>query len=191
MSSNSSSSVPKQSKTTSQNEEKWPLGHGYACGNSMHTTRGDYGRFIAGWMRDTNLWREATTKPKSIKYDKWAEREGLSSEDRKKIAWGLGLGLQLSNEGKVTGIFHSGDMDDWRAFVAVDFEKQKGIVFFTHAKNGLMLADSIISPYVTLTDGLKYTFQKYGFARTLKIIRKEKRSEFVKLLSETIRSSEV
>ena len=139
-----------------------------SAANSLHTTPNDYARFVAGWLNDDRL-RDAFISKVSIMNDRWAAGQGLSDEDRKKVAWGLGIGLQIDSHGKSTRAFHSGDMNEWRAFVAIDLadKNKKGIVYFANSKNGLMLADDIISPNVELDDGLKYVFQKFGFARKI------------------------
>ena len=121
----------------------------------------------------------AFTKQIDMKYDKWAVGQGLSDEDRKRVGWGLGIGLQLNSQGEVTGAFHPGDMDQWRAFVAIDIRKREGTVYFSNSPNGLLLVDTIIKPNVEINDGLKYVFEKYGFARTIEDDWKNKQGERV------------
>ncbi len=159
--------------------------------NSLHTTANDYALFIKGWLADMKLegneiLKEAFTPQMSIEHDKWAAKQGLTTEERKKIAWGLGWGLQLNEKGKVECAFHSGDMNEWRALAAFDVPMDKkdknsennieddgvgkGIVFFANSKNGLILADKIINPdTIELKDGLKYIFDKFGFARKVEL----------------------
>ncbi len=133
--------------------------------NSLHTTASDYARFIAGWMRDEELWKQAVTSQISIVHDDWAARQGLSEHERKQLAWGIGMGLEVDSHDHTQKVFHSGDMNEWRAFVAIDATNKTGIVYFANGKNGLMLADDIIAPNIELKHGLNYIFEKYGFAR--------------------------
>ena len=148
--------------------------------NSLHTTATDYAGFISGWLQNDKLRDIAFTKQIDMKNDKWAVGQGLSDEDRKKVGWGLGIGLQLDSQGKtVIGAFHPGDMDQWRAFVAIDIHKKEGIVYFSNSPNGLLLVDTIIKPNVEINDGLKYVFEKYGFARIIEDDWKNKQTERV------------
>ena len=87
---------------------------------------------------------------------------GVAEEDRQHLAWGLGLGLQLDDTGEVTTAFHSGDMNQWRGWVAMDVKAKSAVVYFANgddAKNGSgqgyghVLADLIVSPEVELTHG--------------------------------------
>jgi hypothetical protein len=72
-----------------------------------------------------------------------------------------------NEKGEIVRAFHSGDMNEWRAFVAINLENKTGVVYFSNSRNGLILADKIISPTVDLEDGFKYIFEKYGFARKI------------------------
>ncbi len=151
--------------------------------NSVHTTANDYALFIANWLTEmalegNELLSQAFESQISMEADRWASNQGLLEEDRKKIAWSLGFGLQVEVQigggVKATRAFHSGDMDNWRAFLAIDLETKKGIVFLSNSPNGLLLTDCIVTPNVELNDGLKYIFEKYGFARKLEPGWKEK-----------------
>lgn len=131
--------------------------------NSLSTTASDYARFVIACIKDM----PEMFKSHAMKHDRWALEQGLSAQDLKKVSWGLGWGLQKTMGGRVTSAFHCGDMNEWRACVAVDLERKKGIVYFANSKNGLMLADTVTRPHVKLHDALNYMFVKYGFARKL------------------------
>jgi len=133
--------------------------------NSLFTTASDYALFCKAAMKEKELFEIASLL--SPKRDKWAASQGLSNSVLQKVAWGLGWGLQKTEQGKVTRAFHCGDMDQWRGFVALDLERQTGVVYFANSPNGLILTDTIISPAVELNDGLKFVFRKHGFARKI------------------------
>jgi hypothetical protein len=103
--------------------------------------------------------------------DKWAVGQGLSEHDLSRISWGIGWALQLDADGKPEKAFHWGDYGgdngrDWTAMVVLDIKKNQGMVFMTDSANGLLLADQIINENtVDLKHGLKFVFEKYGFAR--------------------------
>jgi len=133
--------------------------------NSLFTTASDYARFCQAALKDEELFEIVC--PLSPGRDKWAANQALSKEDLEKVAWGVGWGLQKTKEGAATRAFHYGDMNQWRAFVALDLERRTGVVYFANSPNGLILADIIISLAVELDDGLKFVFEKFGFARKI------------------------
>ncbi|MDR3503668.1 MAG: serine hydrolase [Legionella sp.] len=122
----------------------------------------------------TNPLQEAFRPAISLTEDQWAIDMGVAEEDRQHLAWGLGLGLQLDDTGEVTTAFHSGDMNQWRGWVAMDVKEKSAVIYFANgddAKNGSghgyghVLADVIVSPEVKLTHGLNWFFQKFGVSR--------------------------
>lgn len=122
----------------------------------------------------TNPLQEAFRPAIPLTKDQWAIDMGVAEEDRQHLAWGLGLGLQLDDTGEVTTAFHSGDMNQWRGWVAMDVKEKSAVVYFANgsdAKNGSghgyghVLADAIVAPEVELTHGLDWFFQKFGVSR--------------------------
>lgn len=131
----------------------------------------------------TNPLQEAFRPAISLTEDQWAIDMGVSEKDRQHLAWGLGLGLQLDDAGEVTTAFHSGDMNQWRGWVAMDVKEKSAVIYFANgndSKNGYghgyghVLADIIISPEVKLTHGLDWFFKKFGLSRTVEPEWKEK-----------------
>ncbi|WP_244940991.1 serine hydrolase domain-containing protein [Legionella sainthelensi] len=61
--------------------------------------------------------------------------------------------------------YHSGDMNEYRAWVAMNLEDKTAVVYFANSHNGHILADSIIPPEVEIDNVFNYFFQTYGFAR--------------------------
>lgn len=120
----------------------------------------------------TNPLQEAFRPAISLTEDQWAIDMGVSEEDRQHLAWGLGLALQLDNTGEVTTAFHSGDMNQWSGWVAMDMKEKSAVIYFSNgddAKNGsghgYVLADVIVAPEVELTHGLDWFFQKFGVSK--------------------------
>lgn len=148
--------------------------------NSLHTTASDYARFVSAWMKDSDeIMKDAFTPVVSMTKDRWAKAMGVSEEDRQHLSWGLGLGLQQDDEGSVTTAFHSGDMDGWRGWVAMDLNTKSAVVYFANGRhhkeaNGHVLADIIVAPVVKLAHGTSWFFKKFGFARDVEPGWKEK-----------------
>lgn len=124
----------------------------------------------------TNPLQEAFRPAIPLTEDQWAIDMGVTEEDRRHLAWGLGLGLQLDDSGEVTTAFHSGDMNQWRGWVAMDVKEKSAVIYFSNgddAKNGSghgyghVLADVIVAPAVELTHGLDWFFQKFGVSRNV------------------------
>lgn len=156
-----SSFVPKRS----HGDEKNSLNVVQAA-NSLHTTASDYARFVTAWMNDEEL-QYAFQPVVFMTRDRWAKRQKVPLEDLLHVAWGLGWGLEIDDHGKAIRAYHSGDMNEWRAWVAMDLKKRTAIVYFSNSHNGHLLVDQIISPTIKLEHALNYFFQKYGFARNL------------------------
>ncbi|HAU4159343.1 TPA: serine hydrolase [Legionella pneumophila] len=85
-----------------------------------------------------------------------------------KLAQGSELKWITSVTGRIhpaSRAYHSGDMNEYRAWVAMNLEEKSAVVYFANSHNGHILADSIISPEVEIDNVLNYFFQTYGFAR--------------------------
>ena len=104
----------------------------------------------------------------------WIIDVRAQSEDKACVAWGLGWGMQVDEQGKKA--YHSGDMNEWRTWVAVDLEQKSAVVYFANSHNGHILAEQIISPHIHLEHVFNYFFQTYGFARRFEEL--EERTNF-------------
>lgn len=153
--------------------------------NSLHTTAAAYAKFVVAWMYDDNEELKKAFKPIhssvdgrvfNMTEDDWAVGVGVPEDDLKHVAWGLGWGLEIDDEGNAISAYHSGDMNKWRTWVAVNLQDKTAIVYFANSNNeknshGHILADQIISQNVEtkveLKHALNYFFQKYGFARKI------------------------
>lgn len=94
-------------------------------------------------------------------------RGTIPDADLNHVAWGIGLGLQTDEHGKVTSAYHSGDMNEWRAWIAMNLEDKSATVYFANSPNGHILAEQIIPKSTKLEHAMNYFYQKWGFARTL------------------------
>lgn len=140
-------------------------------------------RQITAITGHTNPLQEAFRPTVLLTKDQWAIDMKVSETDRQHLAWGLGLGLQLDGAGEVISTFHSGDMNQWRGWAAMDVKTKSVVVYFANGnelKNGSghgyghVLAEVIVSSQVQLTHGLDCFFQKWGLARNVDDGWKEK-----------------
>lgn len=150
--------------------------------NSLHTTPSDYVKFIKAWMDNTNL-QYAFTPSFSMKNafspKDWPIKDSAVPDvDREHVAWGLGFGLQIDDEGNAISAYHSGDMSEWRAWVAMNLKEKSAIVYFSNSHNGHILAEHIIPPEIKLDHVFNFFFKTYGFARDLNELTKEDGDEF-------------
>lgn len=133
--------------------------------NSLFTTAEDYAKFVSKWMNEENeLLKSAFSPIVSMRTDDWAKAVGVPKQDLNRIAWGLGWGLELDQNGQVKKAYHTGDMNNWRAWVAIDFDKKEALVYFANSPNGHVLADQLITPHIELPHAFNYFSKKYGFA---------------------------
>ena len=115
---------------------------------SLLTTASDYAKFVAAILNGTGLKKETRrqmTTPQ-IRVDEACRNctdRPASGKLSTEVAWGLGWGLQTTDEG--TSLWHWGDNGNNKAFV-VAFEKQKdGIVVLTNGANGLFILKEILA----------------------------------------------
>ncbi|EKD70112.1 MAG: hypothetical protein ACD_46C00633G0005 [uncultured bacterium] len=154
--------------------------------NSLRTTATDYIKFIQGWLNDPALQdafkpgQDDLTMKKSFLPEDWGIKDikgknTIDDIDRNHVSWGLGLGLQLDdkNKNEVVSAYHSGDMGEYRAWVAINVKEKSAIVFFSNSHNGHILAEKIIPPEIKLDHVYNFFFKTYGFARNENELVKE------------------
>ncbi|MFY9554307.1 MAG: serine hydrolase [Blastocatellia bacterium] len=114
---------------------------------SLHTTAGDYARFIAAILNGTGL--KAETAKQMLTPQIRVDEGGTNTTDRRAdrpsptVAWGLGVGLQTTADG--VSFWHWGDNGDGKAFF-VAFEKEKiGMVVFANSANGLSFMPELVN----------------------------------------------
>ena len=115
---------------------------------SLHTTAGDYARFVAAVLAGKGL-RSATARalmsPQSRPDERGINTATAAPTGRfaPSLAWGLGWGLE--QEGEAWSLWHWGDNGTTKAYVAASPTRGAGVVFFANSENGLLLAPSIVA----------------------------------------------
>jgi CubicO group peptidase (beta-lactamase class C family) len=115
---------------------------------SLHTTAGDYARFVAAVLAGKGL-RPSTVRALMTPQSKPDER-GINTATAAptgrfapSLAWGLGIGLEQVGEG--WRIWHWGDNGTTKAYVAASPQHRTGVVLFANSENGLLLAPPIVA----------------------------------------------
>ena len=113
---------------------------------SLHTTAGDYGRFVDAVLTGTGL------KPQTLKQLEAPQiavdpqctncTDRAPGELSKFIFWGLGWGIEKTQTGET--IWHWGDNGAFKCFVAADIKRKNGVVYFANGENGLAIAQPIV-----------------------------------------------
>lgn len=102
---------------------------------SLHTTPSDYARFLCAMLQPgmipghlSRKWRDEMLRP--------------HVELGQGIAWGLGWGLQQTEDG--CAFWHSGDNPGFKNFTLTHLETQTGIVIMTNGDNGAILWEPLL-----------------------------------------------
>jgi CubicO group peptidase (beta-lactamase class C family) len=110
---------------------------------TLHTTAGDYARFMAEMLEPTLVAPETVAAMLTPQID---ARKKQATEDEPErvghIAWGLGWGLEVV-DGRVTTFWHWGDNETFRCFVMASPESGDGFVVFTSSFRGLSLGEPL------------------------------------------------
>jgi CubicO group peptidase (beta-lactamase class C family) len=127
--------------------------------SSLHTTAGDYARFVAALLNPAPL-REAGLKPETwrqmltpqIKVNQGCVNctFAITGKPSEQVSWGLGIGLQQTGLGPA--FWHWGDNNsEYNCFVVGFIEKKAGIVVFTNSGNGLSIIPDIVAAAFGIT----------------------------------------
>lgn len=127
--------------------------------SSLHTTAQDYGKFMNAWLDPIGISKQSVNTALHAAITLKKDQSGKSlSNNNADIAWGLGWGIQKSNNQSIN--WHWGDNGVFRAFVAMNPKSKNGIVYFTNSQNGLAIAkhitDRAIGNSTPLFDWLGY-----------------------------------
>jgi CubicO group peptidase (beta-lactamase class C family) len=127
-------------------EEKYKPEEANAA-STLHTTAGDYARFLEALLDGKGLKPE--TLKEMEKPQVAVDPECTNCTDRipkglsKSVFWGLGVGIQETRDGE--SLWHWGDNGAFKAYMVV-YPKQKfGMVMLTNGENGLSIAKEIVS----------------------------------------------
>ena len=115
---------------------------------SLHTTAGDYARFVAAVMAGRGLRPEtarALMSPQSRPDERGINTATAPPTGRPAagVAWGLGWGLEQEDE--AWSVWHWGDNGTTKAYVTASPTRGTGVVFFANSENGLLPAPSIVA----------------------------------------------
>jgi len=134
------------------------------AGASLYTTAADYARFVTAMMNDQGL-KKATV----------AEMLTAQIEVQKDVFWGLGFGLERTENGDA--FWQWGDYGIFRNYV-VAYKKQKiGVVYLTNSQNGLSISHEIVKCSIGGGKDLSLSYLNYErydspsmkFARTIQV----------------------
>jgi CubicO group peptidase (beta-lactamase class C family) len=109
---------------------------------SLLTNSKDYSIFLKALLKGEGL-KEKTHKmmfEKSTSATKFGDAPNVADRF---ISWGLGVGLQENEKGKA--IWHWGDNGDYKCFYMVFPDKNESLVYFTHSRYGLFIAEDILN----------------------------------------------
>ena len=114
---------------------------------SLYTTAGDYARFLVAMMRGTGLQEKSIgemLRPQvHLESCLDCTRSKLPPSKLSEVnAWGLGWGLQTTEEG--TSFWHWGDQDIFRCYTVAFKDQKLGLVYFTNSKNGLAIRNELV-----------------------------------------------
>ena len=113
---------------------------------SLYTTARDYAKFLVAMMEGTGLKKESFRAMLTPQVRLDEDCSNCTNRKPSKLsdvnAWGLGWGLQTTEEG--TSYWHWGDQGIFRCYT-VAFEKQKiGLVYFTNSEGGLSIRNELV-----------------------------------------------
>ena len=141
----------KQLKTFNHDALGNPAGQGEnnppEAAGSLLTTSGDYAKFVAAVLEGTGLKDE--TRRQMLTPQIRVDDACRACTDRKPerlstdIAWGLGWGLQTTDEGH--SFWHWGDNGNNKAFVVVSEKQGDGIVLLANGANGFLILKEIVA----------------------------------------------
>lgn len=145
-----------------QEGESFPLARGHDEGgtaqtrnppepgaaSSLHTTASDFAKFVCALLQARGLEQAsvdaAFTPAVMLRGDERGSER--AAEIAGKIGWGLGWGVQEAGAGRI--VWHWGDNDVFRGFVALDPGARRGVVYFANSSNGLAIARRVIEEVV-------------------------------------------
>ena len=101
---------------------------------SLRTTAEDYAKFVAALLNGKGL------KKKTLS-EMFAPQINVS-EKSPQVFWGLGVGLETTDEGK--SFWHWGDQGDTKAYFTAFLPRKDAIIYFANSPNGLSITKEIL-----------------------------------------------
>lgn len=108
--------------------------------HSLQTTAKDYGTFLLHLLQMQPDKKSVFNQ--MLQPQMFVPVQRGQPEKRKDIAWGLGVGLELNDNG--TYFWQWGDNGTFKAFVMGNKKTGKGVVYFTNSSNGLSITSDIL-----------------------------------------------
>ena len=103
--------------------------------STLHTTAIDYAKFVMAVIHHTEVQGSTIAEmlsPQMI----------VDPEESKDIAWGLGVGLQQTKDGR--SFWHWGDNRNMKCFFIAFPDQKAGVVYFTNSVYGLTVRKEIV-----------------------------------------------
>ncbi|RDC65610.1 serine hydrolase [Adhaeribacter pallidiroseus] len=139
---------------------------------SLHTTAPDYTAFITAVLNGTGLKKQTLAAMLTPQIQVPEERTNAAAALSKKVAWGLGIGLQEVSGDKA--FWHWGDNYSFRCYVLAYPKEKMGVVYFTNSNNGLSVANRIVhlvtnreQPAIGFIDYQPYTNPGFLFRQNI------------------------
>jgi len=99
---------------------------------SLLTTARDYSIFLAAALSGKLLSEEL--------HAEWFTPQVKVADN---VSWGLGWGLQQTEEGKA--LFQWGDNPGYKGFVTANLQQRSGVVIFTNSDNGMSMMGEVVT----------------------------------------------
>jgi CubicO group peptidase (beta-lactamase class C family) len=117
---------------------------------SLHTTAGDYARFVDALLNGTGLKPQTIREMEKPQIAVNPECTNCTEQEPKELSksvfWGLGIGIQETAQGE--SLWHWGDNGRFKCYV-VAYPKQKvGAVVFMNGENGLSIISELLQTAV-------------------------------------------
>ena len=114
---------------------------------TLHTTAGDYGRFLVAMLKGTGL--KGSTRALMLMPVVTVREGGATTIERPEakpfpeVKWGLGWGVQTTAEGP--SFFHWGNNGDAKAYVVARDTDKSGVVVFANSVYGLSIVREVVA----------------------------------------------
>ena len=102
---------------------------------SLRTTAEDYARFLIALLNGKGLKKKT--------FNEMFAPQVVVSEKSPQVAWGLGTGLETTDDGKY--FWHWGDQGTTKAYFTADLRRKDAIVYFANGMNGLSFTTEILA----------------------------------------------